>query len=82
VRPQAQALARAIAAKESHKKSLMAEPAVLGVGIGAGDTPGKPEIVVFVEQGKPVPAIPARMDGIKTNVKSVKRFHAFASCAQ
>ncbi|MBS1850869.1 MAG: hypothetical protein JST79_08150 [Acidobacteria bacterium] len=82
VRPSAQALARAVAAKERGQRVLMQNAAVLGVGVGR-ETPGEPVIVVFVEQGKHPPAIPAQIDGVRTRVKAVKRFHAFgASCAR
>jgi hypothetical protein len=76
-------LARAVAAKERGQRVLMQNAAVLGVGVGRGETPGEPGIVVFVEQGKQPPAIPAQIDGVRTRVKAVKRFHAFgASCAR
>jgi hypothetical protein len=69
----------AVTAKNSHVDALMKDPAVLGVGVGASDAPGKAAIIVFVEKGKPHGAIPLMLDGVPTKVRSVDRFRAFGT---
>jgi len=74
-------LTRASAAKQAHLAFLMKIPAVFGVGVGAGDQAGQAAIVILVEQGKTVGAIPAQVDGIPTKVRVTKRIKALAgSC--
>jgi hypothetical protein len=70
---------RALAAKKQHLAALRSDPAVIGVGIGAGDTPGEAAIVIFVNKEKTHRPIPATLDGIKTRVRLVKPFRAFGS---
>lgn len=70
-------LQRAIATKEAHVKDLLSIPAVLGVGVGAGDTPGEAAIVVFVEKGRKAGAIPTEVEGVKTRIRETNRFRAF-----
>ena len=72
---------RAIAAKENHVAELMANHTVIGVGVGPSDIPGQPAVVILVEKGKPMPAIPATLDGIPTKVRFTERIRALsASC--
>jgi hypothetical protein len=66
-----------LAVKEAHVKELLSIPAVIGVGVGAGDKPGKAAIVIFVEKGKKPGAIPAEVDGVKTRIHETKPFHSF-----
>lgn len=73
-------VSRAQTAKQNHMAELVADRAVLGVGIGAADNPGEAAIVIFVEKGKSHAPIPATLDGVKTNVRTVERFHALGSC--
>jgi hypothetical protein len=68
---------RALAAKESHVKELLSIPAVIGVGVGMGESSGEPAVVVFVEKGKKAGNIPAEVDGIKTRIHETKPFRAF-----
>jgi hypothetical protein len=68
---------RVITVKEKHVKELLSIPAVIGVGVGASDKPGKAAIVVFVEKGKKPGAIPAEVDGVKTRIHETKPFHSF-----
>jgi hypothetical protein len=75
-------MARAITAKQNHVDALMSDPAVFGVGIGTGDTPGTTAIVILVEQGKTPRPIPAQLDGVKTRVRYTQRFRAYDSCPQ
>jgi len=71
------AVAVATAAKNKHAEQLMADPAVIGVGVGASDDhPGEPAILIFVEQGKQHAAIPAEIEGVRTKVISTDRFRA------
>jgi hypothetical protein len=72
---------RAVAAKENHTAELMTNRTVIGVGVGASDIPGQAAVVILVEKGKAVPAIPATLDGIPTKVRFTERIRAFnASC--
>jgi hypothetical protein len=73
----ATAMEQAKAAKSAHLAELTADPAVLGVGIGAGEAVGEASIVVFVARGKPHAAIPARLDGVEVRVKTIGPFKAY-----
>ncbi len=76
-------IALATAAKNKHAAELMADPAVIGVGVGASDdSPGEPAVVVYVERGKPHAPIPAELDGVRTKVISTDRFRALSAAAQ
>jgi len=55
----------------------MPDPAIIGVGTGAGDRPGEAAIVVFADQARSHRPIPATFGRVKTKVKNVERFHAF-----
>jgi hypothetical protein len=79
LRPAAVEIARAEAAKRNHLAALTADPAVLGVGIGAGTTPGSAAIVVFVERGQVHRSIPPTLDGVTTRVRIVGPLHAFGN---
>src|SRR5439155_15600929 len=68
---------RAATAKKNHVAALMSDPAIIGVGVGAGDSPGEAAISVFGDQAKSHRPIPVTSDGVKTKVKNVERFHAF-----
>lgn len=60
-----------------HAEDLMANPAIIGVGVGASsDSPGESAVVVFVEQGKSV-AVPAVIDGVRTRVIATDPFRTF-----
>ena len=76
-RPMDAEIDRAINAKKNHVAALMADPAIIGVGVGAGDRPGEAAIIVFADQTKSHRLIPATLDGVKTIVKNVEPFHAF-----
>ena len=69
---------RARSVKRAHLASLISDPAVLGVGIAAGNKPHEAAIVVFVERGKVHRAIPATLDGIATAVRTIGRLRAFS----
>ncbi|HZQ68427.1 MAG TPA: hypothetical protein VFA68_07895 [Terriglobales bacterium] len=71
---------RAIAAKENHASELMKDHTVIGVGVGASDVPGQAAVVILVEKGKPMPPIPAMLDGVPTKVRFTDRIRAFGSC--
>ena len=76
-RPTDAQIDRAATAKTNHVAALMADPGILGVGVGAGDAPGEAAIIVFADQAKSHRPIPATLDGVKTKVKNVERFRAF-----
>jgi len=59
---------RATGVKEKFAASLMSDPAVSGVGVGASaDEPGAVAVVVYLS-GKPLHAIPAELDGVRTKM--------------
>jgi hypothetical protein len=76
-RPMDEEIDRAATAKKNHVAALMADPAIIGVGVGASDRPGEAVIIVFTDQTKSHRPIPATLDGIETKVKSVEPFRAF-----
>jgi hypothetical protein len=57
---------------------LMTDPAVIGVGVGAGDKPGEAAIVVFLERGKPHRPLPAALDGVLVKTRTIGPLQAFA----
>lgn len=68
---------RAKAVKDQHAETMMFDPAILGVGVGASqDSPGEPAIVVFVERGKQV-NVPAEIEGVRTRIIETDRFRTF-----
>jgi len=70
-------IVRANAIKERHAQSMMSNPAILAVGVGASqDSPGEPAVVVFVEQGKQV-RVPVEIDGVRTRIIETDRFRTF-----
>jgi hypothetical protein len=69
----------AFSAKKNHVSELMANRSVIGVGVGAGDVPGQAAVIILIEKGKPLPAIPATLDGVPTKVRFTERFRAFNS---
>jgi hypothetical protein len=72
-----QEVVRARAVKEQHAQNLMANSAILGVGVGASaDNPGEAAVVVFVENGSS-PSIPAEIDGVRTRIVITDRFRTF-----
>ena len=73
-----EAIGRAAAIKEAHVASMMGQEGIVGVGVGrSDDAPGEAALVVYVEQGKSHPPIPAVMDGLRTKVIEGDRFRAF-----
>ena len=68
---------RATAAKTKHEPALMADPAVIGVGVGASeDNPREAAIEVYVDKQKTHAPIPATIDGVRTKITITDRFHA------
>ena len=68
---------RAANAKRNHVAALMADPAIIGVGVGVGDTASEAAIIVFADETKSHLPVPATLDGVKTKVRKVEPFHAF-----
>jgi hypothetical protein len=70
-------IARVRSTKEKHAQGMMADPAVLGVGVGASnDNPEEAALVVFVEKGKSV-SVPVEIDGARTRVIATDPFRTF-----
>jgi hypothetical protein len=76
-RPTDAEMDRVATVKKNHVAALMADPAIMGVGVGTGDKPGEAAIIVFTDQATSHRPIPATFDGVKIKVKNVERFHAF-----
>ncbi len=69
---------RATAAKEAHAGRLMADAAVLGVGVGANpDNPNEAVVVIYVQEGRAHGPIPAELDGVRTQVIRTDAFRAY-----
>jgi hypothetical protein len=79
--PAGPAMEHARAAKSSYLIELSADPAVLGVGVGAGETPGEAAIVVFVERGKPHKLFPVSLNGVEVRVKTIGPIKAYTQLA-
>lgn len=71
-------LAYATTVKESHVGRLMADPAVMAVGVGAdaGD-PGRAAIVIILEEGRAHGPLPAELDGVRVRVLRSDPIRAF-----
>jgi hypothetical protein len=60
---------RALAAKNSYAASLMTDPAILGVGVGASpEDPSQAVVMIYLEQGRMHGPIPTTLDGVRTEV--------------
>src|SRR5438128_8648363 len=67
---------RVEAVKQAHESDLMADPAVMAVGIGA-DERNSAVITVYVETGRMHGAIPAELEGVPTRIISTDRIRAY-----
>jgi hypothetical protein len=67
---------RVAAVKQAHESDLMADPAVMAVGIGA-DERNSAVITVYVETGHMHGAIPAELEGVPTRIISTDRIRAY-----
>lgn len=68
----------ATAAKHAYAHGLMADPAVLGVGVGASaKDPTQAVLVVYVEQGRSHAPIPPQIDGVQTEIVRTDAFRAY-----
>lgn len=71
-------LQHAIKTKRAHEQELLADDAILGVGIGASsDNPFEPVVLVYVEQGRAHGHIPDRLDGVRTEIVRTEAFQAY-----
>ncbi len=72
-------LSRAIQAKEMHAPDLMADDAVMAVGVGEDETdPTEAVVVVVVEVGRQLHrTIPPQLDGVKTRVLLSDKIRAY-----
>lgn len=69
---------RVMEIKGRHMHDLMTTSGVIGVGVGAGDTPGKAAIIVLVQKGKEPGPIASKVEGVPTKVREVERFRAYS----
>jgi hypothetical protein len=78
-----QEVQRATAVKMKHEVSLLSDPAVIGVGVGASDdNPGEAALVVYVDREKTPAPVPAAIEGVRTKVIVTDRFHATSNQEQ
>jgi hypothetical protein len=76
-------VARATAARNKHESAIMADPAVIGVGVGASeDDPAAAAVVIYVDKAQAHAPIPALIDGVRTRVIVTDRFRATANTSQ
>jgi hypothetical protein len=69
---------RAAQAKEKHAPRLMADPAVLGVGVGLSDEdPSETVIVIYLELGRAHAQIPVELDGVRTRIVRTDTIRAY-----
>jgi len=69
---------RATTAKEAHLASFLGQPGFSGIGVGVSkDNPAEAAVVIFTIRGAPHAAIPATLDGVRTQVMEGERFKAF-----
>ncbi len=67
----------ALAVKDLHSSEFMSQAGIQGIGVGRSrDNPAETAIAIFVVSGQSHPAIPATIDGIRTQVYESGRFHA------
>jgi hypothetical protein len=68
-RPSQVGLDRAAAAKEAHVQELMADPAVMAVGVGSSERNTTEAVVnIYVETGRMHGRIPSELDGVRTQI--------------
>jgi hypothetical protein len=67
---------RVDAVKQAHESDLMADPAVMAMGIGA-DERNSAVITVYVETGRMHGAIPAELEGVPIRIISTDRIRAY-----
>lgn len=73
---------RVAAVKNAHSAALFADPAVIGVGVGAGHVRGQAAVVIYVDKQRTLRhSIPATLDGVETKVMKVGRFRALGACS-
>lgn len=66
---------QAKAAKETHERDLLRDPAVFGVGVGgAAEGSGEAAVLVFVERGKKPASIPAALEGVPVRMIEAEPF--------
>jgi len=71
-------LDRASAAKEAHVQELMADPAVMAVGVGSSESNSAVAVVnVYVETGRAHGRIPAQLDGVPTQIIQTDLIRAY-----
>jgi len=76
--PSQSGLDRAAAAKEAHVEELMADPAVMAVGVGGSESnPAVAVVNVYVETGRAHGRIPAQLDGIPTQIIQTDLIRAY-----
>lgn len=71
-------IARTAAAKNAQADSMLGQPGIQGVGVGASlDSPGETAIVIYTIQGEQHQPIPATIGGVRTRIVEGTRFKAY-----
>jgi Peptidase family S64 len=72
-----QEVARVTSVKNRHEREVMSQAGVIGMGVGPGDDPRNPEIVIYVDRGMGrVPALPSHLDNEKVRLVFTDAFVA------
>jgi hypothetical protein len=65
-------------AKNAHVRRLMADPAVMAVGVGAAeDDPAEAVVVIYVEAGRSHAPMPTQLNGVRTRIIRTDRIRAY-----
>jgi hypothetical protein len=68
---------KARAVQAARMTELLRQPGVLGVGISASvDAPGEAALLIYVQHGTSIEAIPAEIDGVRTRLRESGPFMA------
>ena len=74
----AEEITRATRAKDAHAARLMADPTVMGVGVGEDEeNPGRAAVVVYLQRGLARAAIARELDGVATRIVETDPIVAF-----
>jgi hypothetical protein len=74
----AEEITRATRAKDAHADRLMADPSVVGVGVGEDEeNPGRAAVVIYLQRGLARAAIARQLDGVATRIVETDPIVAF-----
>ena len=71
-------LQQALEAKRAHEQELLADPGIIGVGVGENsENSAEAVVLIYVEQGRPVGPIPDELDSVGTEIVRTEAFRAY-----